>query len=76
LTEQQKDVEEHIELTVELVHIYHLKLTFKCGLLKKQLMLKDKVKQDKSQKEKFQLDKLNEMIQILFKHQIFFRFIK
>ena len=61
LTELLREEEELIELMVELVHIFHAKLTSKCGLLKKQLMLKNKVNLDKSQKEKFQLDNHNDL---------------
>lgn len=46
--------EELTELMVELVHIFHPKLTSKCGLLKKPLMLEDKEKPDKLLKEKSQ----------------------
>ena len=60
LIELLKVEEEHIEPMVELVHIFHLKHTFKCVLLKDKLMLKDKEKLDKSLKEKFQLDNLND----------------
>ena len=55
LIELLKVEEEPIEPTVELVHIFLAKLTFKCLLLKSKLMLKNKVKPDKLQKEKFQL---------------------
>lgn len=55
-----KEEEERIELMVELDHIYHLKLIFKCGLLKKLLMLKEKGNQDKLQKERFQLANHND----------------
>jgi hypothetical protein len=47
LIELLKEEEEHIEHTVELVHIFHVKLISKCGLLKELLMLKNKVKLDK-----------------------------
>ena len=60
LIELLKVEEEHIELMVELDHIFHLKLIFKCLLLKDKLMLKDKEKLDKLLKEKFQLDNHNE----------------
>jgi hypothetical protein len=56
LIELLKVEEEHIELMVELVHIFHAKLMFKCSPLKEQLMLKDKEKPDKLPKEKSQLD--------------------
>ncbi len=46
---------------VELVHIYLHNAMLKCGELKKQLMLKDKEKLDKLLKEKFQLEKQNDL---------------
>jgi hypothetical protein len=52
--------EEPIEPMVELVPIYHAKPTFKYGQLKKQLMLKNKEKPDKLQRERCLLDKVNE----------------
>ncbi len=58
--ELPKVEEELTELTVESVHIFHLKLTSKCGLLKKPSTLEDKEKLDKLLKEKFQLDNLND----------------
>ena len=57
--------EELTELMVELVHIFHPKLTFKCGLPKKSLMLEEKVKPDKSLKEKFQLENLNDFLALI-----------
>jgi len=60
LTELLKVEEEHIELMVELVHIFHLKLTFKCGLQKRLLMSEEKENLDKLLKEKFQSENLND----------------
>ena len=60
-TKPLKDVEELIEHMVELVLIFHLNATSKCGELKKPSMLKEEmVKLDKSLKEKSQLDKPND----------------
>ncbi len=60
LIELLKVEEEHTEHMVELDHIFHHKLIFKCLLLKKLSMLKDKEKLDNLLKEKFQLDNHNE----------------
>jgi hypothetical protein len=56
LIELLKEEEELTELTVELVHIFHVKLMFKCSPLKDKLMLKEKEKLDKLLKEKSQSD--------------------
>jgi hypothetical protein len=60
-----REEEEHIELMVELVHIFHLNAMLKCGLLKNKLMLRSKVKVNKLPKVKFQLDKNECLIHVI-----------
>jgi hypothetical protein len=54
LTELPKEEEEHTELTDVLVLIFHLNAMFKCGLLKSNQMLENKVKLNKLPRAKYQ----------------------
>lgn len=61
-TELLKEEEEHTELTVELVLTFLLNAMLKCGPLKRLKMSKKKEKPNKLPKEKFQLEKNDQII--------------
>jgi hypothetical protein len=71
-----REEEEHIELMVELVHIFHLKLTSKCGQLRKLLMSEEKENQDKLLREKFQLENNDKILFKFVNFSIFYQLIR
>jgi len=63
-TELPRVEEEHTEPTVESVHIFHPKLTSKCGLPKRLSTSEEKESPDKLLKEKSQLENPNDRLPI------------